>query len=796
MSRCVCQREGGAERRRTGRRVCTEATTAAAGGVGGQVVPGPAQARCQPGAEPGVVRGRHSEGGVAWAERAEAVRRACEELSRCIARPDVREGGRLLNRDLSWLEFNARVLYQAMDEGVPLLERVRFLAIFTSNLDEFVMKRVGYLRRQAIVRSAQVDGEGAVPVVEMLAAVRRSFEQLEEVQAWCYERSVRPALAQAGITLAGWGELDEGERSRVSAWFDRTVFPVLTPLAVDPGHRFPFISNLSSNLGVLMSEPGRSEPLFARIKVPAGLGIPWWVRVPGEGGAADGPGRGRFVMLQEVIRHNLGAVFPSMDVHEVMAFRVTRAAEGGDADRLLVDAENLLDFVETQLKQRRFASVIRLEVERGASRELVGNVVDMFKIQPEDTDNSQGLLDFRSLFEIADLPRADLKPRPWTPVVPARLVDKAASVFDVIRKGDVLVHHPYESFAESAERFIAQAAVDPSVIAIKQTIYRTSRDSPFVEHLIRAAEAGKQVACLVELRARFDEGRNVRLAQALEKAGVHVAYGVIGLKTHCKAALVVRREPEGLRSYAHLGTGNYNPATAQVYTDLGLLTCDPEITADVVDLFNLLTGRSRKADYRRLLVAPANMKRSFLEKIAREEHLAREHAAGRAPVGGRVIAKMNALQDIDVTRALYAASQAGAEVDLFVRGFCCLRPGVPGLSERIRVTSVVGRFLEHSRLFHFGAGRQDPMDGEWYIGSADWMFRNLEQRVEAVCPVTDAAARWKLWRLVQVMSGDRRNAWRLGSDGRYTLLTPAGEPEAGGPEAVGTFETLMREAGA
>ncbi len=713
------------------------------------------------------------------------------------ARPDVRPEATLFNRDLSWLEFNARVLHQAADETMPLLERIRFLAIFTSNLDEFVMKRIGWLKRATDTKRPTDDG---LPAEHVLSATRAMFEHLEHQQAEIYTRRLRPLLASESVHLLDYSQLDERERQWAEAWYRRNVFPVLTPLAVDPGHRFPFISNLSQNLGVLVHEAGSSEKLFARVKVPPMM--PQWVRIePPEGGGGGGgggkrdPGRGRFVQLWEIIRNNLDDLFPGMVISEVMPFRVTRAAEGAGGG-LIGDADNLLDFVEAQLKRRRFASVVRLEVAREASREIVRQIVEMFQIKPEDTDVSQGLLDFRSMFEIADLPRADLKFPVWSPVVPARVAAEE-SIFDVIRKGDVLVHHPYESFQHTAERLIAEAASDPSVLAIKQTIYRTSRDSPFVQHLIRAADSGKQVACLVELQARFDEGRNVRLAQMLEKAGVHVAYGVVGLKTHCKAALVVRREEGALRCYAHLGTGNYNPSTAKLYTDLGLLTCDPRITEDVVDLFNLLTGRSRKNEYHRLLVAPATMKRSFLSLIRRETNLAEAHARGDARVGGRIVAKMNALEDPVVIRELYKASQAGVKITLLVRGFCTLRPGIEGLSENISVSSVVGRFLEHSRVFHFGGGHEEPLEGDWYIGSADWMSRNLDTRVEAATPVLDKSARAKLLRMLSIMARDARSAWDLRPDGRYSLRSAAAMgPDVGedAPERVGTFEALMREA--
>jgi polyphosphate kinase len=705
-------------------------------------------------------------------------------------RPDVRPGALSFNRDLSWLKFNERVLAQSLDERVPLLERVRFLGIFTSNLDEFIMKRVGWFKR--IIAEHRENQAGEFTPEQMLATVRATFEHLEELQSDCYERSIRPQLARQGIDLLWYTDCTEQERAALDDWHTRSVFPVLTPLAVDNGHKFPFISNLSQNLGVLVREHEDDEPVFARVKVPQGM--PQWIRVPLAPGEKAEPGRGRFVPLYDVIRHNLSELFPGMEIVEVMPFRVTRAADGSGGDATDPD-DNLLDAVEEQLKRRRFAQVIRLEVPREASPALVRQLCDMLEIKPEDCDASQGLLDFRALFEIADLPRKELKFAPAVPVTPPKFQTRAGeSIFDVIRRGDVLVHHPYESFAASTERFIAEAAADPNVLAIKQTIYRTSRDSPFIGHLIRAAESGKQVACLVEVRARFDEGRNVRLAQTLEKAGVHVAYGVIGLKTHCKAALVVRKESDGLRTYAHLGTGNYNPSTASLYTDVGLFTCDPLITQDAVGLFNLLTGRSKKTDYHRLLVAPATMKPRMIELIERETQIARDFAAGKSAVGGRIIAKMNALEDPDIMSALYTASRAGVAIVLFVRGFCCLRPGVEGLSENIRVVSIVGRFLEHARIFHFGAGKPDPLAGEWYIGSADWMYRNLEQRVECVTPILSRDLRERLLRVFQVMIADRRNAWTLLPDGQYVQEPLAEGTDPQSPASIGTFETLINDA--
>ena len=717
-------------------------------------------------------------------------------------RPDVFEGSTYLNRDLSWLEFNRRVLNLAIDPRTPLLERVRFLAIFSSNLDEFVMKRIGLLTRRIRLGVGAPDQDG-VPAGALLVAMRKTIREMQATQTDCFENTIRPELEAQGIAIVDYATLPKEDRRMLRQWYRKNVFPVLTPLSVDPGHRFPFISNLSRNLGVLLTEPGaggggsETEPLFARVKVPSVL--PQWIRIPD---AADealslrtnpsaGGGRGRFVSLRDIIHNNFDDLFPGMKIVEIVPFRVTRDSESDVEEE---DTENLLEQVEETLKKRRFAAPVRVEIGPSPSPQIVEQLAVELKIDASDFDERPGLLDYTTLTEIADLDRADLKWQRWQGVVPTRLAEHAGDIFSVIRQGDVLVHHPFDSFTASAERFIAEAARDPDVLAIKQTIYRTSKDSPFVASLVRAAEAGKQVAVLIELRARFDEQSNVRLARILEKAGAHVAYGVIGYKTHCKAALVVRREHDGLRSYAHLGTGNYHPRTAQLYTDLGLITCDPLVIDDVAELFNFLTGRSRLDTYETLLVAPLNMKQRFIEMISREAELAREHALGRSAVGGRIIAKMNSFADTDVAAALYEASRAGVKITLYVRGFCCLRPGVPGLSENIRVVSVVGRFLEHSRIFHFGAGSEDPLEGHWYIASADWMYRNLNNRVESAAPVQTRAGRAKLARIVEIMSRDRRGASELLPDGSYMALRPSADDAEDSPEMLGTFEALMREA--
>jgi polyphosphate kinase len=685
-----------------------------------------------------------------------------------LERPDPH---RFLNRDLQWLEFNRRVLQEAIDPRTPLLERVRFLAIFSSNLDEFFMKRVGGLRRQIDAGVGSPPWEPLSPE-QQLRAIRERALELGRIQADCLRNSVLPALREAGIDLLRWEDLTDAERTEAEAWYRRNVFPILTPLAVDPGHRFPFISNLSVSLGVMLRRPGESEQLFARVKVPE-LGA----RLHRFGSS------GRFVPLQEIIEHNLDDLFPGMEILKVLPFRVTRNA---DVERDNEDAEDLLEQIQQQLRERRFARVVRLEISRGANPRLQRFLEEELNIVDEDLYETDGLIDYGILNEIADLDRPELRFPKWTPLDPPGMPgdDDDADLFALIRAGDVLVHHPYESFDASVCRFIEQAAADPKVLAIKQALYRTSGDSPFIPNLIRAAEAGKQVAVLVELRARFDEARNIFWARKLEDAGVHVAYGVVGLKTHSKVALVVRQEGNGIRSYVHIGTGNYNPKTARLYEDLGLFTCDPGITEDTVNLFNYMTGRSRQRDYRKLLVAPVTMKRRFIELIEREALL------GTPERPGRIIAKMNQLEDRAVTDALYRASQAGVRIDLVVRGFCCIRPGVPGLSENIRVTSVVGRFLEHSRIFWFSAGREDPLDGDFYLGSADWMYRNLNTRVEAATPVEARPLRQRLWGILQVALDDRRQVWEMQPDGSYRQRDPAGlAPDD--PRGAGTHPRLM-----
>jgi polyphosphate kinase len=600
-------------------------------------------------------------------------------------------------------------------------------------------------------------------VLEQTALATRTFRDL-----------LQPQLREESIELLAWPDLTDAERTEAEQWYRRNIFPILTPLAVDPGHRFPFISNMSISLGVLLRRPGESEALFARVKVPEIGGKLY----------RFGASR-RFVSLQEIIAHNLDDLFPGMEILEVLPFRVTRNAE---TERDNEDAEDLLEQIQQQLRERRFARVVRLEVGVRPNDRIMRFLEDELQLGDDDLYETDGMLDWGTVNELADLDLPELRWPKWKPIAPVGLEEDDSDIFARIREGDILVHHPYECFDRSVERFIEAAAADPKVLAIKQALYRTSGDSPFIPSLIRAAESGKQVAVLVELRARFDEARNILWARKLEDAGVHVAYGVVGYKTHTKVALVVRQEQGGIRSYAHIGTGNYNSKTARLYEDIGLLTSDPAITEDLIGLFNYMTGRSRQTEYRKLLIAPVAMKRRFIELIGREAEIAR--AGGR----GRIIVKMNQLEDRSVTDALYQASAAGVSIDLVVRGFCCIRPGVPGLSDNIRVTSTIGRFLEHSRIFWFGGGQADPLEGDFYIGSADWMYRNLNTRVECAAPIEARRHRERLWEVLQFHLTDRRQRWIMQPDGSYGPSDPievVTGARAADPEYLGTHQRLM-----
>ncbi|TMF36580.1 MAG: polyphosphate kinase 1 [Chloroflexi bacterium] len=653
---------------------------------------------------------------------------------------------RYINRELSRLDFDERVLAMAEDPKLPLLERVRFLSIFSQNLDDFFQVRVAGLKEQVLAAVAVASPDGMSPP-EQLKAIRTRVEGLIRRQVGLFNRDLVPALAQSGIELVRGEEVGKRELTQLHTVFREQIFPVLTPLAVDPGHPFPYISHLSLNLAVRVRDPQRRQPRFARVKVPPVL--PRFIAlVEGE----------RYVPLEDVIALHLHALFPGMEIVAHHPFRVTR---DGDLDDVDSDAEDLLAAIQTELRRRRrHARVVRLEVDPGMSAEVLDLLTRELELQPADVYQIDGLLDMGSLSVLTQLDRPDLKEETWTPTTQPRLRGigaEAPDLFAVLRSGDVLAHHPYDSFATSVEALVDQAASDPDVLAIKQTLYRTSGPaSPIVRALIRAAERGKQVVALVEIKARGDEQANIGWARALEEANVHVVYGLLGLKTHAKVTLVVRREGGHIQHYLHVGTGNYNPNTARGYEDVSLLSADSDLGADVTELFNLLTGYSRQSRYRKLLVAPTNLRAGITQLIERE-----------GVVGGRIIIKVNNLIDQEIIDALYAASQSGAQVDLLVRSMCSLRPGVPGLSERIRVRSIVGQFLEHSRIFSFGNGGRP----EYYLGSSDLMPRNLDRRVEAVVPVSDSRLRHRLQQILDTALADDILAWELGPDGSWRRVS-------------------------
>lgn len=671
-----------------------------------------------------------------------------------------------INRELSSVEFNCRVLSEARDERNPLLERVKFLAIFASNMDEFFQIRVSGLMEQAEAHAAPTT-PGEKPPAEQLAAIRTRFRELLEVQKETFDQ-VCASLAQAGVDIVDYKDVPEHHAALRQRFIDE-MYPVLTPLAVDPGHPFPYISTLSLSIAIRMEDPEEGEERFARVKVPPVL--PRFIAIEPS----------RFVLVEQVIAANLDLLFSGMIIHETHFFRVTRNA---DLELEEDEADDLLLAIEEELRRRRFGEAVRLEVDSGMPDGMRRVLEKGVGVDPEDCFAVPSMLDHTGLWQIANLDRPDLKLPPFSPVIPSRLMppdeDEPADVFAAIRAGDILVHHPYESFASSTQRFIAQAAADPEVLSIKMTLYRTSGDSPIVRDLISAAERGKQVVVLVEIKARFDEEANIVWARKLEQAGAHVVYGLVGLKTHSKTSLVVRREGSALRRYVHIGTGNYNSGTARLYTDFGLLSCRPELGADVSDLFNVLTGLSRQRDFRRLIVAPMNLRTWIIDMIHREEEAA---LAGKK---ARIVLKLNSLVDPDCIAALYAASQAGAEIDLIVRGICSLLPGVPEVSERIRVRSIVGQYLEHSRVFFFENGGRP----ELYIGSADLMERNLDRRVEAVVPVEDLEAQTRIRFVLDLMLRDDRRSWQLGPDGSYTRT----EDITGRPGTIDTFETLKERA--
>jgi polyphosphate kinase len=658
-----------------------------------------------------------------------------------------------INRELSWIEFNQRVLASAIDSRNPLLERVKFLHISLSNLDEFFMKRVGGIKQQIAAGIVHQTPDGMTPHQE-LAAIRERVDTLLRDLAKCWRSDLHPNLSHSGVRIMTWSELSSPEINQVNEFFKKHVFPALTPLAVDPGHPFPFLANLSTSLGVMLVHPDhKDEKIFARVKVPEIL--PQLVKI----GAGD---EHKYIPLLDLIMHNLHSLFPGMVVVNSMPFRVTRNAEV-ELDAL--DADDLLDLIQEELRERKFAKVLRLEHGANPDPWMINLLLRELELHESDVYETLDLRDATILKGVADLNIPKLRYEPWTPAHVTGLGDDETNIFTAIRRGDVLVHHPYESFSSSVEKFVRAAAEDPRVVTIKATLYRTGEDSSIVPWLLRAAELGKQVACVIELKAHFDEARNIKWAREMEKAGIHVIYGLVGLKTHAKILMAVREEADGLCSYAHIGTGNYHSQTANYYTDLGVFTANPEVTGDLLEVFNFLTGKSLLKDYKSLMVAPFNMKDRFLSLIMREM----EHAKQGRPA--HIIAKMNSLEDHGMCKALYEASRAGVRIDLFVRGLCVLRPGVPGVSDNISVYSVLGRFLEHSRIFYFRNGTATPEEGEMLIGSADWMYRNLLNRVEVIAPVKAPSMRSKVWEVLTLMLADFDQTWMLNREGRYSRRT-------------------------
>ncbi|MFI5180549.1 MAG: polyphosphate kinase 1 [Thermoanaerobaculia bacterium] len=687
----------------------------------------------------------------------ELVEPAAEAASPPSPAPSPAPALPLLNRELSWLEFNERVLDEAIDERWPLLERLKFLSISETNLDEFFMIRVAGVLDQVWSGKVEPAEDGLTPA-EQLQRIREAVLKMEARQSACLTGDLLPKLAAAGISVLSASDLAEAAREAASAWFKKHVLPVLTPLVVDPGHPFPFLSNLSINLAVEVRDPETGDVRFARIKVPAALPRLVSLREIEEGKKKVKPEKADFVLLESLIQGNLGELFPGFEIVSSHLFRVTRDA---DIEIQEDEASDLLATIEQEVRRRRFGAVVRLEVAPKTPKRVRKLLLKQLEITEQEVYEVEGPLGGGDLMALWKLDRRDLKDLPFTPSLPTVRASTDPSIFAAIRAGDILLHHPYDSFGPVVE-LVERAAEDSKTLAIKMTLYRAGAESPIIPALIRAAENGKQVAVLVELKARFDEENNIVWAKALEQAGVHVVYGVMGLKTHGKIALVVRREKDEMRRYVHLGTGNYNPVTARLYTDFGVLTCRPEFGEDATRLFNALTGIAGRVKYERLVTAPREMHRTTLDWIARET----AHARAGRPSGIR--AKMNALVDTKVILALYEASQAGVPVDLSVRGVCCLKPGVPGLSETIRVRSVVGRFLEHSRIFVFENGG----DRKVFLSSADWMPRNFFRRVEIAFPVEDPAAAAEVVRALELSLADNVRARELKPDGRYERLRP------------------------
>lgn len=657
----------------------------------------------------------------------------------------------LLDRDLSLLKFNQRVLQQAQDTNKPLLEKVRFLSIFHSNIDEFFMKRIGMPRNSALFGTTDHRQD-------RMTIIRNTVLELFNAAECCFTDSLLVSLKQEGISLLKWSDLTKTEKEKMNDVFDRQIFPILTPLAVDSVHPFPHISNLSTSLAISLKVSPKSETSFSRVKIPK-IFPAWYALNPEKKKKKH---EIRFVSLNDIIRHNLHKLFPNMKIEATMLFRVTRNI---DLERDNQSFDDFVEMVEEELKQRRFGEVVKLEIQSEVNEWLLEKLMNELELSQNDVYKMTDPVDYTSLDIIAGLNFPHLKYPNWNPVQPMALLEDSSNIFNVIVQRDVLVHHPYESFSDSVERFIQSATEDPHVRAIKITLYRIHQDSSIVPALIRAAEMGKEVVCLIELKARFDEERNIYWANRMEDAGIHVVYGLQGLKTHSKLILVVRQEADNMKTYLHVATGNYHSQTAKLYTDIGLFTSHPQITSEVVDLFNFLTGLSRKHNYKHLLVAPINMKQKLLELMDQEIKNAKHHKPAH------IIAKCNGLEDTEIIKQLLAASSAGVKIDLVVRGICTLKPGLKGHSENIRIISVVDRFLEHSRVFYFRNAEKNPNEGIFYISSADWMSRNLDNRVELACPIYDPLLKSRIYQILSVMLRDDWQTWELQPNGNYQRLS-------------------------
>lgn len=669
-----------------------------------------------------------------------------------------------LNREMSWLEFNSRVLNEAQDKRTPLLERLKFLGIYSTNLDEFVMKRVGGLKGQLESEYSYTSIDGLTPK-EQLQLIRQRIKD-ENLKLDNILMEVVEELKKEKVELLRWDECSKIEQEYLDDYFLKNIFPILTPLSVDSGKPFPFISNLSYSFGVFLEDPREGGRIFSRVKIPPQVSA--WVLIP-----RKERNEFRFISAAEIIKNNLDKLYPGVKILSVMGFKVTRNADWEHDDD---DTEDLLELIEESVNYRRLQETIRIECLEEHDEEMLNYLMDELELKPHDLYLHKRFFDYPSLFALTAVDLPHLKDPEWRPLTMPWF--NRGNIFDVIKDKDRLVHHPYENFKSSVEKFVVQASEDPDVVSIKMTLYRTEENSQFIKSLIKAAEDGKQVVCLIELKARFDEKRNIHWAKKMEEAGVHVVYGIVGLKTHTKITMIVRREASGeLLRYAHIGTGNYNSKTAKLYTDMGVFTTSPDVTTELNEVFNYLTGSSLKIDYKNLLVSPINAKSSFLKMISKQI----KRAAGGEKV--RIVAKMNSMEDGVISEALYEASQAGVEIILIVRGFCCLKPGVRGLSENIKVISVIGRFLEHSRVFFFSDGKGE-WSGDYYMGSADWMHRNMHARVEVITPIYHPEIKEQLSELLQILIDDERSAWDLNSDGTYV--------QRKGKVESGTHQKLMQ----